>query len=381
MQTNLIQRRARVFKRLLQREAAEHYVLLTLLAFGVSVSITRLFLSLADYPQIGGGELHIAHVLWGGLLLYVAALLPLLFANRGIYTLAALLAGTGVGLFIDEVGKFITRQNDYFYPVAASIIYVVFLLTIILLLHVRRVARTRSRDELTHVFEDIWEALQHTLTPAQYKRLRTRLETAARSAPSPRQADLASALLTFLDADALPEAATIDRPLASARRWRRTMGRAFSENSLRLILVCGLTGIGLLSLKNPASALLAPVLPPGTIDFLLNLHVGRHVDVSSIGVWPSIRIWLEVIVGILLLTSATLLALKRKRVGAATGYLGLLISLTTVDILLFYFEQFSTIITTSIQLLLFGGLMIYRRREGRGSMPAAAVLPDEPARG
>ncbi len=32
-------------------------------------------------------------------------------------------------------------------------------------------------------------------------------------------------------------------------------------------------------------------------------------------------------------------------------------------------------------LLLLVGLMVYRRREGRGSMPAAAVLPDEPAKG
>ncbi len=44
--------------------------------------------------------------------------------------------------FTDEVGKSITQQNDYFYPLAASIIYVVFLLTLVWFLHVRRVART-----------------------------------------------------------------------------------------------------------------------------------------------------------------------------------------------------------------------------------------------
>ncbi len=378
---DVVRTRIRIFRRLLQREAAEQYILLTLVAFGASISITRLFLSLANYPQIGGGELHIAHVLWGGLLLYAAALLPLLFANRGVYTVAALLAGTGVGLFIDEVGKFITQQNDYFYPIAASIIYVLFLLTIVLFLHARRVARTRSRDELTHVFEDIWEALQHTLTPAQHKRLRARLETAANSAPSRRHADLAGALVAFLDADAASTPRAADRPQRPSRFFRRIVGRLFSEKSLRLILVVGLTCIGLLSLKNPASVLLAPWLPPGIIDFLLNLRVGRHVDTSPLGMWSSIRLGLEVIVGGLLLTSAILLAAKRKRLGAALGYLGLLLSLTTVDILLFYFEQFSTIITTSIQLVLFVGLIVYRRREGRGSMPAAAVVPDELAKG
>ncbi len=132
----------RASRRFLQRDAAEQYIFLILLSFGGSVSLTRLFLTLTGYPQIGGGELHIADVLWGGLLLYAAALLPLLFANRGIYTAGAILAGTGVGLFIDEVGKFITRQNDYFFPIAASLIYVLFLLTIVVFLHIRRVACT-----------------------------------------------------------------------------------------------------------------------------------------------------------------------------------------------------------------------------------------------
>lgn len=360
---NNVQTRLRVFRRLLQREAAEHYLLLTLLSFAASVSLTRLYLSLANYPQIGSGELHIAHVLWGGLLLYAAALLPLLFANRGIYTAGALLAGSGVGLFIDEVGKFITSRNDYFFPIAASIIYVLFLLTIVVFLHIRRVSRTRARDELARVFEDIWEALHHNLTPKQYAKLKQRLGSAANSAPSPRHASLANALLTFLDADATPDDATPDVPKPSTRPVRRLVGRVFSDKYLRAILIVGLIGIGLLTLKNPASVLLAGWLPPGIINFLASLRVGRHVEPSVTPLWSSIRLGLEVIVGLLLLASAFLLATKRNRSGAAVGYLGLLLSLTTVNILLFYFEQFSTIITTSIQFLLLMGMMIYRRHK------------------
>ena len=50
---------------------------------------------------------------------------------------AALLVGAGVGLFIDEVGKYITTTNDYFFPIAAPIIYAVFMLSVLLLLAVR----------------------------------------------------------------------------------------------------------------------------------------------------------------------------------------------------------------------------------------------------
>src|SRR6476619_4503640 len=115
-----------------RRAGARQHVLVTLLSFASSVILTRLFLQLTGYPQLGGGTLHIAHVLWCGLLLFAASILPLVFANRWVYTLTALLSGAGVGLFIDEVGKFITQGNDYFFPAAAPVIYASFLLTVLL---------------------------------------------------------------------------------------------------------------------------------------------------------------------------------------------------------------------------------------------------------
>ena len=43
--------------------------------------------------------------------LFIAALVPLIIANRRVYLVGAILGGIGVGLFIDEVGKFITAGN------------------------------------------------------------------------------------------------------------------------------------------------------------------------------------------------------------------------------------------------------------------------------
>ena len=128
-------------------------MLLTLLSFAFSVSITRLFLELTGYPKLGSGDLHIAHVLWGGLILFGAALLPIILANRWVYLSSAILAGAGVGLFIDEVGKFLTQSNDYFYPPAAPIIYAFFLITVLIYIQVRRPTSREPRNELYHALD------------------------------------------------------------------------------------------------------------------------------------------------------------------------------------------------------------------------------------
>lgn len=92
----------------------------------VTVLAIRAFLFVTGYPSIGGDTLHFAHMLWGGLLMLAALIVLLAFLGQRIQHFGALAGGIGFGLFIDELGKFITRDNDYFFQPTIMLIYLIF---------------------------------------------------------------------------------------------------------------------------------------------------------------------------------------------------------------------------------------------------------------
>ena len=73
---------------------------LFLVASVASLLLIRFFLAWMGFPQVGGGGLHIAHLLWGGLLMLLAILLLLGFLGGRIKATAALLGGIALVLFL-----------------------------------------------------------------------------------------------------------------------------------------------------------------------------------------------------------------------------------------------------------------------------------------
>ena len=205
----------------MRREGAERYLLVTLVSFAATVIATRWFLALTGFPQIGGGDLHIAHALWGGAALFAASLLPILLAGRFVYLTSALLAGVGIGLFIDEVGKFISAENDYFYPAAAPIIYATFLIAVLVWLRARRPHDPDPRSQLLTALELSRRAWRAIFNGVERDDLRERLAAAAAARRAPSSVAWRPSLLAFVDDEDLRVAPDpVDRFGGLRAGWR-----------------------------------------------------------------------------------------------------------------------------------------------------------------
>ncbi|HYO88066.1 MAG TPA: hypothetical protein VER79_05425, partial [Candidatus Limnocylindrales bacterium] len=249
----------------IERFEAKRYVLLLALSFALAVIAVRGFLELTGYPQLGNGTLHIAHLLWGGLALTVALMLTLVFANRWIMLMSAFLGGVGVGLFIDEVGKFITRDNNYFFPWAAPIIYAVFLVLVLIALLANRTRSRSPRADLYHALEALTELLDHDLEASERARIEEALLRVLEHSDDPVYRQLAEALLGVVRHPAVRPAEDRTRIGEHIRRvWLGFEARWLPRPLHRLLLIGSLAllaAAGILDLI----AMLILIIDPQTI--------------------------------------------------------------------------------------------------------------------
>ncbi|HTB48654.1 MAG TPA: hypothetical protein VK712_01080 [Verrucomicrobiae bacterium] len=152
-----------------------------------SLLLLRFFLYEAGYPQVGGGSLHIAHMLYGGLLMLVAITLNLAFLGERVRRWSALLGGIGFGVFIDELGKFLTKDNNYFFRPTIGLIYAIFMILYLLFNFLSRDGRLTKREYELNALAQLEEAVLQDLDSVEKRRIAQLLAKADQQSPVTRE--------------------------------------------------------------------------------------------------------------------------------------------------------------------------------------------------
>ena len=296
----------------------------------------RLFLELTGFPSIGGERLHIAHMLWGGVLMLLALVLLLGFLGKGAQWTGAILGGLGFGTFIDEVGKFVTHDNDYFYQPSIAIMHVVFVLTY---LSVRRAltARSYSQEEyLLNAIHELEEMALGDLDTEERQRALRYLELA----------DPANPMVIPLR-DLLHRATLVPTaPPSTGLRWKRTLGQFYQRIVGLPWFRTGIIAFFIVQLAIKLYQGVVVLLFYGLgLESVANFRFVGHVF-ENLGSLP-VAGWGELFSS-LLATVFTLMGVVRVVSSRRAGYYwfqrSILVSVFLTQVFMFYREQVSAVI-------------------------------------
>jgi hypothetical protein len=308
----------------------------------VAVLLIRAWLEVTGYPQIGGGGLHIAHMLFGGFMMMAAMVIMLAYLGRRARRIAAILGGAGFGTFIDELGKFITSDNDYFYQPTIALIYIIFVLLFLTGERLVRLAQVSPQERLAQALDVTTDAVIEQFPTTERELALSLLAEADKASPLTR-----STLRALRQIAAQP-----DPPPNFAERIANRVGHAYSW------LTC-------------QRWFLKFVLCVSAIGIFFSL-IGLIITVAVDPTESEVELATSAVAGPLLLANAIAgglliigLVAFRRSVRAALEWFrrAALVSLLMVQPLSFYDEQLAAVVGLGLNLALLSALEYAISRE------------------
>ncbi len=365
MENRIVTPQVRHIWRPVRSSSADTHLLGLIATYGATVMIVRTYLELTGYPQVGDSTYHIAHLLWGGLFMFSAIVMMLVWDNPWLPGLVMVLGGIGAGLFIDEVGKFITQKNDYFFPLAFPIIYSVTLVGVWLFFRLRRSGPRDARTLLYHATNYLKKVLDNDLDPIEYEAFVETLQEAIERADDPEEKNLAQHLLDFVQARDFRIEANPNWQERMSMRVRTWFAQHPPRRVLKSLLIAGMLWVAFLA----ALKLYALVSVALSVDFDIRTVLTNYVIINGKSryvvnqpVLLSLQSLLVTVVGLLSLIAAGFVAIGREQRGVRLGVLGLVLALTAVNLITFYFNQLYTMFDALVQLAVLGLAQWYRWR-------------------
>ena len=283
----------------------------------------------------------------------LAALILLLgYVGRASRRWAAALGGVGFGTFIDEVGKFVTRDNDYFYRPAVAMIYVVLVLAYVAARSIHRRYPPAGEEYVVNALQELEEAAMHDLQREERERA---LHYLARAKPGdPLAAGLARLIRGLHEVPSRP-ASRLERAAAELlRRYRLLTRRSAFWHALVLFFAIQVV----VKLVHVAILLWWP--EAGGSPFARVAFMSRRLDDYALPEWLQL--------GSSLLSAgfvaAGIVALRRSRSQALRLFQrSILISVFVTQVFMFYSSQWEALAVLAFNLLVLFALGYMRSHE------------------
>lgn len=318
----------------------------------------RLFLTVFNNPIVGRGNWHIAHVLWGGLLMLVGIIISLVFYGKKSIKLASIIAGIGWGFFIDEIGKYLTRDNNYWFRPAIIFIYISF----ILLFFLYRILEKKShqnRSSLWHeLLEDCEELADNDLEITEKKELLQKINKFELLSSSPVEKKLLLNLRSLVVSTvAKKDKKTFNLSRLVATSLRVTYNRLFKKK----LVFYALFTYSLWYIIDKFIDSLRLFLNSNKLLILQDYY--RHYDFfSKADVFMiTLKFIIEGVVAIFFAVGLVYWFRGRTIKGIRFYQWGLLINIFIGSLIKFYFEQFSGVFSLILAFVVWTWLDKYRR--------------------
>lgn len=347
---------------------ADVHLEIFMVAAVAAILVIRFYLRVTGYPQLGSGSVHVAHMLWGGLLMLVALVLLLTFMNRAAQRLAAGIGGAGFGTFLDEVGKFVTQDNDYFYQPSFALMYVVFVLLAVVGHTILR--RTYTPSEcLLNAIQEVEELALLDFDTHERGRALTLLDR------SDSQHPLVGLLRQIvLDAPIVPGA----RPGRYARTrdfLRRRYESLANGRHFQIGVIVFFVAQLVLRIVQVVIVVFFPWMLPTSVGGEV-VHVAERLQDLRLADWG--QLLSTAISGVLVLSGVVGLA-RSRRFAYRMFKASVLITVFITQFFMFYEEQLSAIIGLGLNLVLLGALQAGLDLERARSTDVAAGVACAPA--
>ncbi|MDD4383417.1 MAG: hypothetical protein PHD49_04730 [Candidatus Shapirobacteria bacterium] len=335
---------------LTKRGNAADLVLILMISALVTLLVTRYFLQLFGWPTISFGVWHIAHANWGGMLMVIGSMLMLVFHGEKIRKTAAIISGMGWGLFIDEVGKYITKDNDYWFQPAIIIIYISFIALYLIYRHLENNQPQDTKTLLYAAITKLEDVVENDLDENEKRETIKNLQKVIKKKNDLNIKNLAKELKLFFEKQET-------KKINPNSWWRMLIAKTgyFSYNKFfKTRLVTFILAIyASVWAIDKIQETIRILINPQKMQMLQKFSGGYDLISKSDFYMMAGKIFFDSITAIFFVMGIFFMTTKRKVKGLKFFQMGLIVGIFLSSVFKLYFEQFSEVWVLATSIILF----------------------------